>query len=66
MQDGIVKLHTRLTATHALNGLAASFWSRVQGSVWNHVRRPKGLMSCRFVMSVVGSQVAILSYRNPL
>ena len=28
MQVGIVKLHARLTATHALNGLAASVWDR--------------------------------------
>jgi len=28
VQIGIVKLHARLTATHALNGLAASVWGR--------------------------------------
>lgn len=27
-QVGIVKLHARLTATHAFNGLAASVWNR--------------------------------------
>ncbi len=27
-QVGIVKLHARVTATHALNGLAASVWDR--------------------------------------
>ena len=27
MQIGIVKLHARLTATHALNGLATSIWN---------------------------------------
>jgi hypothetical protein len=31
VQDGIVKLHARLTATHALNGLAASVWDRATG-----------------------------------
>jgi hypothetical protein len=47
-QVGIVKLHARLTATHALNGLAVSVWNGAsKARIGITLAGQKGRRSCR-------------------
>jgi hypothetical protein len=70
VQVGIVKLHARLTATHALNGLAAFVWCRAPKArigitlAWSG-KRPQELSNLRMVVRVATHATPISMLNAP-